>query len=121
MGPHFDAVGVSAADDQDYPNDWEMENTASSNVQVIDEVVPEKDVSSLGLTPTVHLSEEYLCKMIVPIMATMRNLGDAGLALTGNVISGVNVAETTASRLQAPSDAWHPKESFATSRRERTK
>ena len=79
------------------------------------------DVSSLGLTPTVPLSEEYLREMIVPSTAAMRNPGDAGLALTGNMISGVNVAETTASGSQAPSDAQHPKESFATSRRERTK
>ena len=60
LGPGFDAVGISAADDQDYPNDWEMEDTASSNVQVIGEVVPEMDVSLLGLTPAVPLSEEYL-------------------------------------------------------------
>ena len=59
-GPGVDAVGISATNDQDYPNDWEMEDTASSNVQVIGEVVPKMDVSSLGLTPTVPLSEEYL-------------------------------------------------------------
>ena len=108
LGPGFDAVGVSTANDQDYPNDWEMEDTASSNVQVIGEVVPETDVSSLGLTPTVPLSEEYLRKMIVPSTAAMQNPGDAGLALTGNV------AETIASGSQAPSDARHPKESFTT-------
>ena len=32
LGPSFDAVGVSTADDQDYPNDLDMEDTASSNV-----------------------------------------------------------------------------------------
>ena len=48
LGPGFDAVGVSTADDQDYPNDWEMEDTASSFVNVVGEVVPETDVSSLG-------------------------------------------------------------------------
>ena len=32
LGPSFDPVDISAADDQDYPNDWEMEDTASSNV-----------------------------------------------------------------------------------------
>ena len=121
MGLGFDTVGVSTADDQDYPNDWEMEDTTSNNVQVIGEVVPEIDISSLGLTPMVPLSEEYLREMTVPSMAATWNPGDAGLALTGNVISGVNVAETTASGLQAPSDAQHPKESFATSRREWTK
>ena len=121
LGPGFDAVGISAADDQDYPNDWDMEDTASSNVQVIGEVVPEMDVSTLGLTPTVPLSEEYLREMTVPSTAATQNPSDAGLALTGNVISGVNVAETTASGSQAPSDAQHPKESLATSRRGRSK
>ena len=63
LGPGFDAVGVSTADDQDYPNDLDMEDTASSNVQVIDEVVPKMDVSLLGLTPTVPLSTESLCEV----------------------------------------------------------
>ena len=58
-------------------------------MQVIDEVVPETDVSSLGLTPMVPLSEEYLQEMTVPSMAVMRNPSDVGLALTGNMISGV--------------------------------
>ena len=94
-----------------------MEDTASSNVQVIGEVIPEMDVSLLGLTPTVPLYEEYLCEMMGPSTTAMRNLGDAELASTGNMISGVNVAETTASGSQAPSNAQHPKESLATSRR----
>ena len=99
LGLGFDAVGVSTADDQDYPNDYpnDIENTAFSNVQVIGEVVPETDVSSLGLTPTVLLSEEYLREMTGPSTAATRNPGEAGLASTGNVISGTHVAETTAS------------------------
>ena len=80
MGPGFDAVGISTADDQDYPNDLDMEDTASSNVQVIGEVVPKTDVSLLGLTPTVPLSEEYLREMTGPSTAATRNPGDAGLA-----------------------------------------
>ena len=32
LGPGFDTVGVSTADDRDYPNDLDMEDTASSNV-----------------------------------------------------------------------------------------
>ena len=53
LGPAYNVVGVSTVDDQDYPNDQEMEDTASSNMQVIGEIVPKMDVSSLGLTPTV--------------------------------------------------------------------
>ena len=54
-------------------------------------------------------------------MAAVRNPGDAGSDVTESLISGVNVAETTASGLQVPSDVRHPKESFATSRRGRSK
>ena len=54
-------------------------------------------------------------------MAVTRNLGDAGSVSTENVISGMNVAETTASGLQTPRDGQHPKESTARSRRERSK
>ena len=75
----------------------------------------------LGLTPTVPLSEEYLREMMVLSMAAMWSPSDAGLALTGNVISGINVAETTASGSQAPNDTQHPKESLAMSRQGRSK
>ena len=74
LGAGFDVVGVSTADDQDYPNNLDREDTASSNVQVIGEVVPETDVSLLGLTPTVLLSEEYLREMTGPSTAATRNL-----------------------------------------------
>ena len=117
LDPSFDAVSVSTADDQDYPNDLDMEDTASNNVQVIGEGVPEMDVSPLGLAPTVPLSEEYLREMMGPSTAVTWNPGDAGLASTGNVISGTHVAETTASGSQAPGDVRHRKESIATSRR----
>ena len=60
LGPGFDAVGVSTAVDQDYPNDWEMADTASSSVKVVGEVVAETDVSSLGLSP--HLLRTH-CEM----------------------------------------------------------
>ena len=115
LGPGFDAVGVSTADDQDYPNDLDMEDTTSSNMQVIGEVVPEMDVSSLGLTPTVPLSVEYLREVTGPSTAAMRNPGEAGSGSTENVISGANVAETIASGLQTPRDGKHPKESIARS------
>ena len=121
MGPGYDVVGVSTVDDQDYPNDQEMEDITSSNVQVINEVVPEMDASLLGLTPTVPLSTEYLHEMTGPSTAAMQNLGDAGSVSTENVISGTNVAETTASGLQTPRDGQHPKESAARSWHERSK
>ena len=118
LSPGFDVVGVSVANDQDYPNDWEMEDTFSSNVQVIGEVVPEMDASLLGLTPTVPLSEEYLHEMTGPSTAEARNPSDAASGSTENVISGAHVAETTASGSQILYDGLNPKESAARSRRE---
>ena len=121
LGPGFNVVGVSTANRQDYPNDQEMEDTASSNVQVIGEVVLEIDASSLGLTLMVPLSAEYLREVTGPSTVATRNLGDAGSGSTKNVISSANVAETTASGLQTPCDGKHPKESTARSWREQSK
>ena len=118
LGPGYDVVGISIVDDQDYPNDQEMEDTASNNVQVIGEVVPEIDASSLGLTPMVPLSAEYLREVTGPSTAVTQNLGDAGSSSTENVISGANMAETTASGSQTPCDGKHPKESTVRPRRD---
>ena len=121
LGPGFDAVGVSTAVDQDYPNDWEMEDTASSSVRVVGEVVPEMDVSSLGLSPQVALTADSLRNVTGTGTAAARNLGDADSGSMFDWVSGVNVAETTASGSQTPREEQHPKESFATSRRGRSK
>ena len=118
LGPGFDAVGVSTADDQDYANDWEMEDTASSSMKVVGEVVPETDMSSLGLSPQVALTADSLRNVTGPSMAAARNPGDAGSDLNESLFSGANVAETTASGFQTPHDVRHP---IATSRRGRSK
>ena len=121
LGPGFDAVGVSTAIDQDYPNDWEMEDTASSSVRVVGKVVLATDVSSLGLSPQVALTVDSLRNVMGTGMAAARNPGDADSGSMFDWVSGVNVAETTASRSQAPREKQHPKESFAASRRGRSK
>ena len=121
LGPGFDAVGVSTAVDQDYPNDWEMEDTASSSVRVVGEVVPETEVSSLGLSPQVALTADSLRNVTGTGTAAARNPCDADSGSMFDWVSGVNVAETTASGLQTPREEQHPKESFATSRRGRSK
>ena len=118
LGPGVDAVGVRTADDQDYPNKWEMEDTASSSVRVIGEVVPETDVSSLGLSPQDALTADALRHVTSLSTAAARNLGDAGSDFNENLFSGANVAETTASGFQTPGDVRHP---IATSRRVRSK
>ena len=121
LGPGLDTVGVSTAIDQGYPNDWEMEDTASSSVRVVGEVVPETDVSSLGLSPQVALTADSLRNVTGTGTAVARNPCDADSGSMFDWVSGVNVAETTASGLQPPSDVRNPKESFATSRRGRSK
>ena len=121
LGPGFGAVGVSTADDQDYPNEWEMEDTASSSVKVVGEVVPETDVSSLGLSPQVALTADSLRNVTGPSTAAARNLGDAGSDLNERLFTDANVAETTASGIQTPSDVRQTKGSIATSRRGRSK
>ena len=121
LGPGFDAVGVSTADDQDYLNKWEMQDTASSSVRIVGEVVPETDVSSLGLSPQVALTADSLRNVTGTGTAATRNPCDADSGSMFDWVSGVNVAETTASGSQAPHEEQHPKESFATSRRGRSK
>ena len=121
LGPGFDAVGVSTADDQDYPNEWEMEDTASSSVKVVGEVVPETDVSSLGLSPQVALTADSLRNVTGPSTAAAQNLGDAGSDLNERLFTDVHVAETTASGIQTQSDVRQTKGSIATSRRGRSK
>ena len=98
-----------------------MEDTASSNVQVIGDVVPEMDVSLLGLTPTVPLSMEYLREVMGPSTAVKRNPNNAGSGSTENLSCGANVAETPANGSQIPHDGHHPKESTARSQREQSK
>ena len=121
LGPAYDVFGVSTIEDPDYPNDQEMEDTASSPVQIVGETIPKSDVSLLGLTPTVPLSAEYFHEVTGLSMATTWNLGEAGSVSTENVISGVNMAETIANGSQTPRDGQHLKESTARSRRERSK
>ena len=58
MGPGFDVYGIGTSENFVYPNDQEMEDTASSPVQVVGETVPESDVPSLGLTPQDSLSAD---------------------------------------------------------------
>ena len=118
LGPGVDAVGVSTAVDQDYPNDWEMEDTASSSVRVVGEVVPEMDVSSLGLSPQVALTADSLRNVTGLSTAAARNPGDVGSDLNGSLFTDANVAKTTASGSQPPRDVRHPKGS---SRRGRSK
>ena len=99
LGPGFDTVGVSTTVDQDYPNDWEMEDTASSSVRIVGKVIGETDVSSLGLSPQVALTADSLRNVTGPSMAAVRNPGDAGSDLNESWFSGANVAETTTSGL----------------------
>ena len=121
LSPRYDVFGVSTVEDPSYPNDLEMEETAFSPMQIASETIPKLDVSSLGLTTKVPLSAEYFREVTGLSTAATRNLGDAGSVSTENLISGVNVAETTSNGSQAPRDGQHPKESTDMSRRGRSK
>ena len=60
LGPGYDMYGVETNTNSFYPNDQDMEDTASSLVQLVGEVVPETDVPLLGLTLTDPLTAENL-------------------------------------------------------------
>ena len=49
LGPGFDVTGISSAGATIYLNEVDMEDTASSSVRVVGEVVPGSPESSLGL------------------------------------------------------------------------
>ena len=114
LGPRYDVYGVETETNAPYPNDQEMEDTASSPVQLVGEVVPESDVPSLGLTPTDPLTAENLREVIGPRVTLAQNPGDAESVSTENVIVGANVAEPTASGSQMFGDAQHHTETAAT-------
>ena len=121
LGPRYDVYGVETNMNSFYPNDQDMEDTASSPAHLVGEVVPELDVRPLGLTPTDPLIEENHREVTGPHMIVARNPGDAESVSTENVITGANVAEPTASGSQMFGDAQHHTETAATSRHARAK
>ena len=121
LGPGFDVYGVETDINQGYPNDLEMEDTASSPVQCVGEVVPESDVPSLGLTPTDPLSAENLRAVTGPRTAATRNPSDAGSESIGKVISDANVAGPAASGSRVFGGGQYSLEPADTSRQARAK
>ena len=93
LGPSFDAVGIGTAVDQDYPNDGEMEDIASSSVRIVGKVVGKTDVSSLGLSPQVAFIADQRCA------STATGLNRNGCFNgTGIVVAPVPIAASTGSR-----------------------
>ena len=121
LGPGFDVYGVETDINQGYPNDLEMEDTASSPVQFVGEVVPESDVPSLGLTPTDPLSAENLREVTGPRTAATRNPSDAGSVSTEKVISAANVSGPATSGLRVFGGGQYSLEPADTSRQARAK
>ena len=121
LGPGYDVYGAETNTNSFYPNDQDMEDTASSSVQLVGEVVPESDVPSLGLTPTDPLTMENLREVTGLGMTAERNSGDAESVSKENVITGANVAEPTASGSHMFVDAQHHIETAATSGQTRAK
>ena len=114
LGTRYDMYGVKMETNAPYPNDQEMEDIASSPVQLVGEVVPESDVPSLGLTPTDPLTAENLREVTGLRMTVARNPGDAESVSTENIITGANVAEPIASGSWMFGDAQHHMETAAT-------
>ena len=97
LGPGFDVYGVGTSENFVYPNDQEMEDTASSPVQVVGETVPESDVPSLGLTLQDSLSAESLRDVTGPRTAVTQKSADAASGTTESMARDAHVAKTTAS------------------------
>ena len=115
LGPRYDVYSVKTNTNSFYLNDQDMEDTASSPVQIAGEVVPELDVPFLGLTPMDPLTMENLREVTGPHMTLVRNPGDAESVSIENVITSANMAEPTASGSQTFGDAQHHMETAAAS------
>ena len=107
LGPKYDMYGVETNTNSFYLNDQDMEDTASSPVQLVGEVVPKSDVPSLGLIPTDPLTMENLREVTGPCMTLVQNPSEMESVSTKTVITGANVAKPTASGSQTFGDAQH--------------
>ena len=91
-------------------------------MKVVGKVVPETDVSLLGLSLQVALTTDSLRNVTGPEYGSgVESRRRMGSDLNESLFTEANVAETTASGSQTPSDVRRPKGSIATSRRGRSK
>ena len=122
LGPGLDITGISGAGATIYPDDAEMEDTASSLVRVVGEVVPGSTESSLGLTsmdvPTV---ESSLSVMGLRTVETRDQL-DVDTQLIARAVSDDHVSKLAPNGSRVTHDVpHHQAATTASSRRSRSK
>ena len=93
LGPGFDITGISGAGATIYPDDAEMEDTASNSVKVVGEVVPDSTESSLGLTSPDVPTGESTQGVTGASMAETRDQLDADIQSTARAASDDHVSK----------------------------
>ena len=117
LGPGFDVTGISGAGATIYPNEVDMEDTASSLPRIVGETVPESTESSLGLTPAdVHAAGSGRSVM-GPRTAETRRQSDADVGSASHALSGESVSNPGVSGAQTTVDTAHQTQQTATSSR----
>ena len=107
LGPGFDVTGISGAGATIYANDVDMEDTASSSVRVVGEIVPDTTASSLGLLSMDVPAMESAQGVMGPFTVETWDQSDAEAGSTSNAPSGETVSNPGASGSQATSDVSH--------------
>ena len=117
LGPGFDVTGISGAGATIYPDEVDMEDTASSSMRIVGEVVPGSIESSLGLALTdIHTAESQPGVMGPHTAETWRQ-SDADVGSASHAFSGESVSNPGVSGTQATVDTAHQTVQTATSSR----
>ena len=104
LGLGFDVTSISGAGATLYPNKVDMEDTASSSVRVVGEVVPGSPESSLGLAlADVHTAESQPGVM-GPRTAETRRQSDVDVGSVSHAFSGESLSNPGVSGAQATVD-----------------
>ena len=117
LGPGFDVTGISGAGATIYANDVDMEDTASSSVRVVGEIMPGSPESSLGLALANVPTAESQPGVMGPRMVEEWIQSEADIESASDVCSGESVSNPGVSGSQAIVDVAHQMVSTATSSR----
>ena len=120
LGPGFDVTGMSGAGAIVYPNEVDMEDTASSSPQIVGEVVPQSTESSLGLALADVPTAESQPGVTGPRTTEMRIQGEADAESASDARSGETISNPGVSGSQVPGDvSGQLKKTASSSRRAR--
>ena len=92
LSPGFDVTGISGAGATIYPNEVDTEDTASSSIWIVGEVMPGSPESSLGLARADVLTAESQLGVMGPCTAEERIQSEADLESASDVHSGESVS-----------------------------